>query len=315
MSRWQVGAIVLLWFVFVGAPISLGCAGRPMPTWAVAGTTLGLPVSSASEPVPNLGYGTGTFADRQRGALGVEFFQGTVFRDRVPLRFITRTMPDPASPAGLAGGITTPFGFQSAQIYQAIALIDIPATTLPAGDYTLKLRRYKDANLNAADLVDEGPADYPIWAVKILAGDGQTHYTPFQTWGGSSPFTLDDAIVSETIPLPKLGLWLPVGTAAATLQIHFPDAKIDVRGALVSQKVGQSSHVVYELVDPDSVRIHYMNPAADASALELVFETTSSSYDDRAFESEFAVEIEEYYDQDGFPLNPPAGFVRIGKIR
>jgi hypothetical protein len=278
---------------------ALGCSGRPLPLQAVAGTTIGLAISGETNL---LAYGTADFADVQRGALGVDFMQGsTVVAGPVGLRLATRLVPDTASPAGLAGSVG---GATTLGLHQAVALLDVPVSLPAPQTYTLRLRRYRDATLTT--VVDEGPTESTLWTLDVKPGDGAPHFTPFE--GELGP--IDAAYIAELVPYPKLVLTLPSATAAATVQIRFPTAAVEIRGALVRRKVGQASLVTFELVDSDSVRLHYVNPAADTSALELVFANTAAIYAPVLY-SQFAYESGAFYDADGAPIAPSASYSPI----
>jgi hypothetical protein len=290
-----------------------------VPLWAIAGTTMGLAISGDDPNVGGTGiaYGTASIPDPQRGVLGIEFWRGSTLVGRVPAKLVTRVMPDPASPAGLTGALSAPFA-NNKVLHQVLALIDIPAS-YQEGYYTLKVRRFRDATLTLP-LVDEGPWDSAFWSqtLYISAGDGASYATPFHgAWGASGitpPFVITAAMLREIVPDPQLLLALPSSTSAATLQIRFPDAKVEIRGAIAYRTVGQKSLVTLEPVDADTVRIHYVSPAADAVELALVFRNIQTGYQP-VLPSEFVYEGGSFYDVDGAPIAPGGGFNPIGAIR
>jgi hypothetical protein len=317
-GRRGTAGVALAASVVLGWITSIGCAGKPVPLWAVAGTTMALAIS-ADEPAiggTGIGYGTTALADSQRGALGVELLRGSTTEALVPVKFVTRVMPDPASPAGLAGKVhhpNIPLTGETNILHQIVALIDLPAS-LPEGYYTLKVRRYQNASL--ATLVDQGPYDSLLWQQELYVspGDGGQYFTPFRGAWGETDVAIPSSTLRELVPSPQLLLTLPLNTAAATIDIGFPDAKIDVEGAIQHGGAGQNSLVSYQLIDSNSVRIHWVNPTADGSSLALVFDNTQSGYQP-VLPSEFTYEAGSFYDADGAPIAPGGGFNPIGQIR
>jgi hypothetical protein len=284
---------------------------------AVAGTTFALAIGP-DEPTAgggNIGFGTELFADPQRGVLGVELRSGGVLRARVPVKLVTRLMPDPASPAGLSGELATPHPvFSSVSLLgQVAALIDLPHT-LPEGSYQITIRRYRDVTLTT--LVDEGPIESALWSdvLYVEAGDGSPHYTPFAGGWDILNFALDAEHVRQIVPYPQLLLNLPAGTAAATLDIGFPEAKVAIAGVYVYHATQHAVTAQLEPIDSDSVRIHFVDPAAQDYRLALVFENTQSGFAPVLL-GEFSYEAGSFYDLSGTLIVPAAGFDPIGQIR
>jgi hypothetical protein len=293
-----------------------GCSGPPVPMRAVAGTTFALAIGP-DEPNAGggtVGYGTVLFPDPQRGVLGVEFAQGGVVEALVPVKLVTRLMPDPASRAGLTGSIETPSPFGSFGLLgQVAAVIDLPHT-LPEGPYDLTIRRYTDATLTA--LIDQGPYESAQWKddLYVEAGDGSPHHTPFSGGWGIANYALGASHVQQIVPYPQLLLSLPSGTAAATLDIGFPDAKIDIEGAYFYRLTGHSALVEVQAVDTDTIRLHVVDPGAQDHWLALVFENVQGGYAP-VLETEFTYEAGAFYDADGAPIDPGSGYDPIAEIR
>lgn len=292
-----------------------GCAGGPVPMRAVAGTTMALAIGPDGID-GTFGYGSSSFEDSQRGVLGVEFKRGTQIESTVPVKLVTRVMPDPASPAALSGSLALPEpGIPPADILgQVAALIDLPHT-LPEGSYDLTIRRYTDDSLTT--LIDQGPVENPVWSevLYIEAGDGNPHPTPFSaSWIPGLTYSLQSSHVRQIVPHPQILLTLPPGTAAATLEIEYPDAKIEIKGAYVYRLTGHRALVTVEHVDESTVRVHVVDPGIHGHPVALVFDNTQSGYSP-VLKSEFTYVAGAYYGVNGTPITPGGSFDPIGEIR
>src|SRR5262245_23973419 len=105
--------------------VAIGCSGPTVPTVAVAGTTIGIPLSG-DHTITNgtgLAYGVPGMPDPQRGALKIDLMSGSTFVANLPIRLVTRVMPDPSSPAALAGSINGPEGINVPWIQQVVAVV------------------------------------------------------------------------------------------------------------------------------------------------------------------------------------------------
>jgi hypothetical protein len=304
MTSLLSGRSLLLTCALAGAAVSMlaGCAGVPVPTRAVAGTTFGLAVGPDDSTFGrNFGFGSATYQDPQRGVLAVRFVKsGTDVT--VAAKVVTRVVADPATPIAISGSVSTPHpSFPSVlALGQVLALVDIPKT-LPEGLYSITVRRYKTASdLSAGNLIDEGPFDSPLWSnsIYVQAGDGVDHFTPFNGSWATITTTLQPQHVQQVAPLPELILWMPSDVAAATIDITYPDAKMDVWGAYFYRLGTQTAFVQTENVDSNTVRIHVVDPLVQGFLVSLVFKNTQTGYSPILL-SEFSYDGGSYYDADG----------------
>jgi hypothetical protein len=290
-----------------GAMVLSGCAGIPVPTRAIAGTTVGFAVATDDPTFGGaMAYGSSIYPDPQRGVLGIRFAKsGTTLT--VPAKMVTRVSADKATPVALTGSMSTPIsGFPSSSaLDQVLALVDIPHT-LPAGTYTITVRRYKTStDMSDSNLVDQGPIDSPLWtnSIVVFAGDGADHFTPFTAGVGAASGSLTASQVQQVTPLPELLLQLPANTAAATIDITYPDAKMDIVGAYYYRLGTHTTFVSTEVVDTNTVRIHAIDPLAQGYFLSLVFKNTQTGYNPIAV-GEFFDDAAAFYDGDGDPIVP-----------
>ena len=144
----RVADLAILATTLLVGSFLVACSGPTTPTVAVAGTTIAIPVSGEdpNTGATSLAYGTATIPDPQRGALKVELMLGTTAVATLPVRLVSRVMPDPSSPAGISGTIQGALPVPFTQ--QVIALVDIPHT-VPANTYTIRIERYRDATYAA----------------------------------------------------------------------------------------------------------------------------------------------------------------------
>jgi hypothetical protein len=292
-----------------------GCAGSPVPMRAVAGTTFGFPISADDVNVGyGIAYGSATFPDPQRGVLAVRFTNGATTQT-VPVKLVTRLVADPATPVAFSGMVATPHPvFTSIPATgQIVALVDIPRS-LPEGTYQLAVRRYQTSALTT--LIDEGPPESSLWSnvLYIEAGDGVDHFSPFKGGFDTIISNLLPPHVQQITPLPEVIVKTPPETAAATIDIGFPNAKATISHAYFYRRGTHSCVVEIESIDANTVRIHAIDPLGQGSDLSLVFKNTQSGYNP-ILKSEFVYEGGTFYDVDGDPILPTQGYEPISDVR
>ena len=294
----------------------LGCAGTPVPTVARAGTTIGLSADSTVFAAP-LGFGTATQPDPQRGATVFELYDSTgAFVSELPARLITRTYPDPSSTGGLVGGLTG----LSVKPQQVIALLDIPGdvdASISGVPYEIRARQAEHAGPGAPAVQGSSPVEEPLWRIEILdSPNDDESFTPFEIDFGGTIFPIDDALIRETIPNPKLLFRLPespAATAAATIDVTFDDTRVDILGVHLHSGATQGTFLTYESPAAGTIRIHYANPSAatpdESIAIVFAHDDPQSSYDPLAHDdpADFDYVSGTFYDEDGVEFTPTDG--------
>lgn len=301
---------------------AVGCMGRPVPLVARAGTTIGLAIGGENYLAANawLAFGTGSVADRQRGYLIFQLYQGSTFVTTLSTRYVTKLVPDPASEVGLYGVAYDQQGVTQAPVGQALALVDIPSTVLP-GIYRIHVRRSDSAS--GATFLPQDPPDSALYELEVIEPQFDSDFTPFDHEEPAGVLAATAEQLQSVVPKPKLRLNLPsVGgayPAAATIELSYDTSRIEIWGALLNIPSRPGVLITTEFPAADRVRIHYVNPAADGEQLALVFEVVDQGNDydpvSATDPTHFSVinANTRYYDADGVLMsvggnyNPKAG--------
>lgn len=228
-----------------GSLVAIGCGSKPIPLFAVAGTTFtiaipegfptgyGTRLASNPDQSPPPSYDPNSLAeDPQRGELFFDLYTTTgTFVRHLPLAYITRVNMSPQSRSASAGSMLYERG-------QALAFVNIPYQ-VAAGSYHIRVIRHRRVPTSpntyeqaptpltnfggwpiapyygwGDDSVPSGTTSYPSRIqITIVAGDGQNHFTPLRGWAEVPPDGVLWADVSADLagltPYPEFDLLVP----------------------------------------------------------------------------------------------------------
>ncbi len=316
-----------LW-IASGSFLVAACGSAPVPMVAKSGTSFALAIGGEGDVTEHIGYGSDFVGlNDQRGKLVFTLSDETSTYE-LGTRLVTRTVPDPASRAGLDGLWGVPLG-GFVRMHQVLAVVDIPCEVL-SGHY----------DISAFNRVQVGPDTFETLATSALTENELRHihverdedcveaFTELagSQYGIGSDVFSDEVLegITATLPLPKLLVRLPVfgngvgPPAAATIELSYPVEKATIEGVFVDDIAGHRIFADYELEPPDRLRIHYVNPHPESQlVLAVVFQQRDPHWEHVVDPSDFTwhAATSSFYTLDGEPVSVPWNYDPIGPIR
>lgn len=291
------------------------CSSQPVPLAVQAGASFALAVGGDASG--GIGYGgawlsaIGRFDD-QRGELAFVLIAPGGAEHPLVTQLVTRFAPDPASDGGIANEVGDGL-FSGVGIHEAVAIVDVPAST-PPGVYRMEIRRRRRVGTSQWESLPGVDYAQSLTVLPALVGGVRGAPTPPNGYAGALGAPLGPRLAALH-PHPKVLLALPASPrpSAAHLVVSYPSARIRVRAVFEEQHGGRSSIVAWS-DDPSAGRltIDLADPLASVSALAVAFELRDPLGRGRAEPSDFAVVQGVLYDPQG-AIRP--GTVSIGPIR
>jgi len=257
------------------------CQGQPVPLAAARGTTVLIAIGGGGSSLGDgvrMGYGTAGDPDYQRGRLRLWLDVNPGADVELTVRGIARVAADPASPAGLNGGI------QEKELSgQVVLLVDIPDTT-PVGTWPLYAQRHVpqwNSGSSTWEEVSTTPAPEYQYDLEVLPEVRSP--TPFT---GYTDFTGEIPDISEEVldfkPLPKFRFTFSNQTVGALrFTITYPPNRAAVRAVLTeplgdTTAWGQNALISYTEATQGTLVVSCVAPTGVfAAAFAVVFELTN----------------------------------------
>lgn len=259
----------------------------PIPLIAVQGTTFVLMLPVTTSTIGDMPFGSELAStgrpDPQRGELVVGLCPLGQPSCVTPLyylvtRYVTSFVPDPASPAALSWpGTTLTSGTQAAYTSQAIALLEVPADTVPA-EYSLTVRRrfgpVAGQNETRLPYVDPG-------SIRIVPRPNgvPAAWNPLEARAANLTFSVEDELL-RYIPYPSVSVGLSYARvsdiyywpAAAEFEVIYP-AGIEIKGVFEENSPGRGSIVLMHDDPPArTLRITLIDPRRCTPSLRIAYD-------------------------------------------
>jgi hypothetical protein len=311
----------------IAIALLVACTARPVPLSAQAGSTIVFPIADGSRFIQvgytsEIGRSFGRFDD-QFGETVFALVAADGTEHELRTRWVTRTWPDPASPAGIAGRLPQPAPQLRGQV---LALIDIPLG-VPPGPYRWRVyRRHRpelQPHVRPGDfLAGEGElfrnfANAPdLGEFVVLPGTGTpTPNEPFFGELDGSQLGGTEAHMEQLIPYPKAVFAFSrreaVQPAAADIRLAYPRDKVEIMTVFEDASLGRGSLVRWvDDAGSGELRILFVDPDRSVARLAVAFRLRDAIATGPLHGGDFAgwggsgfeVLAERYYDGDGLPL-------------
>ena len=291
--------------------LAAGCGSQPIPTVAVTGSTatvvlprefstgygmaavgrLGaLSVGGSDVFDPTVSYDSSSkIEDPQRGEMVFELVTlSGVHVAYLPVRYITRMGPSELSPLA-----EQPDTFALNSLGVAIAMVDIPSNVPAPLDYKIKLTRYvrNETTLEFEPLPEAlGSTPWYGWGnggdpsgipIRIEAGDGSNHFTPYNAWTdffgnlASSTVASTTNMLKSAVPRPFVSFAVAYTNSGGTdvvapaweAELTYPRKKLAIRNVGLGSNLPSRAMVSHMVMDPEPVDC---NDGADTGTLRLL---------------------------------------------